>query len=73
VFSNTTQLYLTGDSNFSNGEFVKSSNNSVSAQIDIKELGDLYIKNQRPLYIENINNVNRSNTQTESFKLIIQI
>jgi len=73
VFSNTSQLYLTGDTHFSNGEYVVSSNGSVSAQIDIKEIGDLYIKNLRPLYIQNINNVNRSNTQTESFKLIIQI
>lgn len=73
VFSNSSQLYLTGDTHFSNGEYVVSSNGSITAQIDIKEIGDLYIKNLRPLYIQNINNVNRSNTQTESFKLIIQI
>jgi hypothetical protein len=73
VFSNTTQLYLTGDTHFSNGEYVISSNGSTSAQIDIKELGDLYIKDIRPIYIQNINNINRSNSQSESFKLIIQI
>jgi hypothetical protein len=73
VFSNTTQLYLTGDTHFSNGEYVISSSGSVTTQIDIKELGDIYIENQRPIYIQNINNVNRSNTQTESFKLIIQV
>jgi hypothetical protein len=73
VFSNTTQLFLTGDTHFSNGEIVISSNGATSAQIDIKELGDVYIKQLRPLYIQNINNVNRSNTQIESFKLIIQI
>lgn len=73
VFSNTTQLFLTGDTNFSNGEYVISSNGATSAQIDIKSLGNVYIKELRPLYIQNINNVNRSNTQTESFKLIIQV
>lgn len=73
VFSNTTQLYLTGDAHFSNGEYVVSSNGVVSAQIDIKDTADVYIKNMRPIYIQNINNVYRSNTQTESFKLIIQI
>lgn len=73
VFSNTTQLYLTGDTHFSNGEYVISSNGTVSTEIIIQNLGDLFIKDMRPLYIQNINNINRSNTQTESFKLIIQV
>lgn len=73
VISNSTQLHLTGDTHFSNGEYVVSSNGTVSAQIDIQNLGALYHKDLRPLYIQNINNINRSNTQTESFKLIIQV
>lgn len=72
VFSNTTYLYLTGDTGFSNGEYVTSSNGSISTQIFIETLGDLYIKNQKPLYVQNINNINRSDNQKETFKLIIQ-
>ena len=35
--------------------------------------GDLYAKDIEPLYIQNIDNVTRSNTQTESYKLVIEI
>lgn len=73
VFANTSKMYLTGDKYFSNGEFIVSSNGSLSAQINVGYLGDVFTKDTRPLYIQNINNVERSNTQTESFQLIIRI
>ena len=35
--------------------------------------GSVYIKDLVPLYVQNINNVNRETNQTESFKLIIKL
>jgi len=73
VFANTTKMYLTGDKYFSNGEYIVSSNGSLTAQINVGYLGDVFTRDTRPLYIQNINNVERSNTQTESFQLVIRI
>lgn len=73
VFANTSKMYLTGDKYFSNGEYIVSSNGSLTAQINVGYLGDVFSKDSRPLYIQNINNVERSNTQTESFQLVIRI
>lgn len=73
VFSNSTQVFLAGDKSFSNGEFIGNSSFSSITQITINDLGDVYAKEITPLYIQNINNVNRSNTQNESYKIIIQV
>ena len=74
VFSNSTSLYLTGDKYFQTGETVRSSNSGSTTTITIATLGDLYVREDLEIvYIQNIDNVTRSNTQTESFKLIIQI
>ena len=43
------------------------------SNISINTLGDLYVKDLKPIYVQNINNINRSGDQTESFKLIIQV
>jgi hypothetical protein len=73
AFANTTKLYLTGDKTFANGEYVFSSNGVLNSEMTITTKGDIYAKDISPLYVQNINNVNRSNNQTESFKLIIHI
>jgi len=73
AFANTSKIYLVGDKTFANGELITSSNGAVSSEIEILTVGDIYQKDIKPLYVQNINNINRSNTQTESFKLIIQI
>jgi hypothetical protein len=73
VFSNSTILRITGDKNFSNGEYIANSSGSSIGTININSLGNIYAKDVIPLYYENINNVTRSNTQTESFKIIIQV
>lgn len=73
AFSNSTQLFLVGDKNFSNGEYIGNSSFSTITQISINDIGDIYAKDITPLYIQNINNTNRSNTQTESFKIVIQV
>ena len=70
VFSNSSVIYLTGDKYFANGEYI--TNGISSSQITINKRASVYSKGIKPLYVQNINNVTRSNTQTESFKLIIQ-
>jgi len=73
AYSNSTQVFLTGDKYFINGEGVANGAGVLVANITINTLGDIYATDIKPLYVQNINNVNRSNTQTESFKLVIQI
>jgi hypothetical protein len=73
AFANTSKIKVVGDKTFVNGEFVFSSDSSISSEIDIINNGDIYVKDLKPLYVQDINNVNRSNSQTESFKLIIEI
>jgi hypothetical protein len=74
ALSNTSVLYLVGDTGFSNNEIVVSqSNNSITANICINSIGNIYTKDLSPLYVQTVNSVTRSNTQNEAFKLIIQI
>lgn len=74
AFANTSTVYLTGDKYFVNNEIITSTSNSLLfSTININTSGDIYSKDLLPLYIQNITNVTRSNTQSESFKLIIQI
>ena len=73
VFSNTTQVHISGDKYFSNGENIANSSGTIVGSITINQVGDIYTKDIKPIYIDNINNVNRSNTQTEVYKLTIEI
>ena len=73
VFSNTTQVHISGDKYFSNGESIANSSGTIVGTISINRVSDIYTKDLKPIYIDNINNVNRSNTQTEVFKLTIEI
>lgn len=74
VFSNTSQLYFVGDKNFIDGEPITNSSSSANlTSITINTRGGIYTKDLKPIYIQNINNINRSNTQTESFKLVIKV
>jgi len=72
AFSNSTTVYLTGDKNFSNGEYI-ASNTGTTTQITINTLGNIYAKDLEPIYVQNLIDVQRSNTQLESYKLIIQV
>lgn len=73
VFSNTSQVHISGDKYFINNEGLANSSGSYVCNIAISHVGDLYTKDIKPIYIDNINNVNRANTQTEVFKLTIEI
>lgn len=73
AFANTTQIFLVGDHNWQGGESISNSTVSNVTSISINAVPDIYTKDILPLYVQNINNVNRSNTQTESYKLIIQV
>lgn len=73
TFSNSSVVWLSGDTHWASGEQVANSGGSVVSTITIQSIGNVYSKDLKPLYMQNINNVNRANTQTESFKLIIQV
>lgn len=73
AFSNSTVVHLVGDKKFSNSETVVSSNGAVSTTLSINTLGNIYTKDLIPIYIKNVSNIERSNTQTETFKIVIQI
>lgn len=73
VFSNSSTVYLAGDKSFANNEYIANNQGTIVGQLNIATLGDVYTKDLNPLYVKNINNVNRLDSQTESFKLIIQI
>ena len=73
VYANSSVIHLTGDKTFVDGEYIALANGSASAALSIDTLGDIYVKDIKPLYVQNINNINRSGDQTESFKLIIQV
>ena len=66
-------IFIAGDKSFIDGEGVANSGGVLAANITINTLGSIYATDIKPLYVQNINNVNRSDTQTESFKLVIQI
>ena len=78
VFSNSTNIGLSGDKNFVIGEDITSSDGLTSATITINKnnggFGDIYAKDLDILYIENTRiDVPRTNVQTESYKLLIKI
>jgi len=74
VFANSTTVHLAGDKGFVNGEYVTNSTSTANiATITLTSIGNVYTKDITPLYVQNINNVNRSNTQIEAFKINIQI
>ena len=73
LFSNSTVVHLVGDQNFSNNETVSNSTSNSVTTIEISSKADVYYKDLIPLYIQNINNVNRSANQSEKYKLIIKL
>ena len=74
VFANSTTVHLAGDKGFVNGEYVTNSTSTANiATITLTSIGNVYTKDITPLYVQNINNVNRSNSQIEAFKINIQI
>ena len=72
AFSNTSTIYLTGDKSFSNGEYILNGS-GVTSQLTINTLGNIYAKDLEPIYVQNLIDVQRSNSQLESYKLIIQV
>lgn len=72
AFSNSSTIYLTGDKSFSNGEYIINQS-GVTSVLTINTLGDIYAKDLEPIYVQNLIDVQRSNSQLESYKLIIQV
>lgn len=72
AFSNSTQVHFVGDKRFTNGESIVAVSGSSSIASIIAR-GDLYGKEVIPLYVQNIDNVDRAAGQTEGFKVIIEM
>lgn len=74
AFSNTSVLKLVGDKHFVNGEIIyDTSNNQTTITVNAASTADIYTKDLYPLYVQNIDTTERSNTQIESFRIIIQV
>jgi hypothetical protein len=69
-----TSIKLVGDKNFIDTETViDSSNNSSTMTTEYSSIKDIYTKDLYPMYFQNIEATERSNSQIESFKIIIQV
>jgi hypothetical protein len=73
VFCNTSQIYLVGDKHFVNNEVIVEEGGTVNTYINITHRGDIYAKDFRPIYVENVNDIERSDDQSETFKIIIRV
>lgn len=73
LYANSTQIWMVGDKTFETGETLKNANGTPQGRINIVTKGDIYTRDITPLYVQNINNIERSKTQTESYKLILQL
>ena len=69
----TLILKEAGDKTFINGESIVSQNTGSSAELLINTRGDIYAKGIEPLYVQFLADVQRSNSQNETYKLIIEI
>ena len=73
VFSNATNMYLVGDQKFQTGESLLDANGNYATNLTaITAISNVYTKDLKPVYVKNINNVNRLDSQTETFKIIIE-
>lgn len=73
VWSNGSVVHFVGDKYFIDGESIKNSNNQVVTTFAIQDRGDIFVEDVYPLYVQNINNTTRSNTQSETFRLVIKL
>lgn len=70
--SNTTHLYLSGSKGFDNNEIIIGQTSGLSDRISINNRGNIYYKDCDILYIRNIPKVDRSVSQSETFKIFIE-
>jgi|LakMenEpi06Jul12_1017403.scaffolds.fasta_scaffold00078_3 hypothetical protein len=73
VWSNGSTVHYVGDKYFIDGENILNTNNQIVTSIAIESRGDIFVEDLYPLYVQNINNTERSNTQSETFRLVIKL
>ena len=73
VTANSTVIKLAGDKSFTNNETIVSSNGTVTTTLSFTSRGNIYVDDLTPIYYQNIDNVTRSASQSETFKLVIQV
>jgi len=73
VWSNGSVAHFVGDKYFVDGEYIKNSNGAVVTSFALQDRGDIFSQDIYTMYIQNINNTVRSNTQSETFRLVIKL
>lgn len=71
--SNTSVIWMTGDKLFINGEKIIGQTSNSQCTIQVFDKGQVWSKDLDVLYINNINKVQRSPTQSETFKIILEV
>ena len=70
---NSTVMYVTGaNNNFELGEVITGANSDATFTVSAKYNGELHKDSGQIMYIENLSPISRSNTQTETIKLILE-
>lgn len=73
VWSNGSVAHFVGDKYFIDGESIKNANGVIVTTFAIQDRGDIFVEDLYPMYVQNINNTVRSNTQSETFRLVIKL
>ncbi len=66
-------VHYVGDKYFIDGESVKNGNGTIITSFSVQDRGDIFVEDLYPMYIQNINNTVRSNTQSEIFRLVLKL
>lgn len=70
---NSTVMYVTDANNiFEVGEVITGANSDATFTVSAKYDGDLHKDSGQVIYVENLSPISRSNTQTETIKLILE-
>lgn len=72
AFSNTTQIGLVGDLGWVDGETISNAIGN-STVIDVKSVPDVFHPVITPMFVQNIDNVDRSASGNEGFKFLISL
>lgn len=73
TYLSNDEIYIVGDNHFSNNETIVSSNGTVSTVFTINTHGSIYTKDLYPLYTQEISDVVRSDHQSETVRIIINL
>lgn len=71
AYNDTYEVWMVGDKSFHEAESIIAANGATTT-LFIRDYPSLYGKDLKPIYVQNINTIERKDDQTESFNLLIQ-